>query len=48
MVIDKGEGKQPHVFICGLWYRDTFVRTEQGWRIKDRYEEKSFFYNYDG
>ncbi|HEX4018027.1 MAG TPA: nuclear transport factor 2 family protein [Frankiaceae bacterium] len=48
MVIDKGEGKQPHVFICGLWYRDTFVRTEAGWRIKDRYEEKSFFYNYDG
>ncbi len=44
MVIDKGEGKT-HVFFCGLWYRDTFVRTEQGWRIKERYEEKSFFYN---
>ena len=45
MVIDKGEGKT-HVFFCGLWYRDTFVRTEAGWRIKERYEEKSFFHNF--
>ncbi len=45
MVVDKGEGKT-HVFFCGLWYRDTFVRTEQGWRIKERYEEKSFFHNF--
>jgi hypothetical protein len=45
MVIDKGEEKE-HVFFCGLWYRDTFVRTEDGWRIKDRYEEKGYFYNY--
>jgi hypothetical protein len=45
MVIDKGEGKT-HVFFCGLWYRDTFVRTEDGWRIKERYEEKSFFHNF--
>ncbi len=44
MVIDKGEGKT-HVFFCGLWYRDTFVRTDQGWRIKERYEEKSYFHN---
>jgi hypothetical protein len=46
MVIDKGEGKPQHVFFCGLWYRDTFVRTDAGWRIKDRYEEKGFFYNF--
>ena len=26
MVLDKGNG-QTHVFFCGLWYRDTFVRT---------------------
>jgi hypothetical protein len=44
MVIDKGEDKE-HVFFCGLWYRDTFVRAEAGWRIKERYEEKGFFYN---
>jgi hypothetical protein len=47
MVIDKGNGKT-HVFFCGLWYRDVFVRTDQGWRIKDRYEEKSYFHNHEG
>jgi ketosteroid isomerase-like protein len=44
MVIDKGNG-ETHVFFCGLWYCDTFVRTDAGWRIKERYEEKSFFHN---
>lgn len=47
MVVDKGEGKT-HVFFCGLWYRDVFVRTVDGWRIKERYEEKSFFHNFEG
>jgi hypothetical protein len=44
MVIDKGNG-ETHVFFCGLWYRDHFVRTDAGWRIKDRYEEKSYTHN---
>ena len=44
MVIDKGNG-ETHVFFCGLWYRDRFVRTPAGWRIKERYEEKSYFHN---
>jgi 3-phenylpropionate/cinnamic acid dioxygenase small subunit len=44
MVMDTGKG-EPHVFFCGLWYRDHFVRTPAGWRIKDRYEEKSYTYN---
>jgi 3-phenylpropionate/cinnamic acid dioxygenase small subunit len=44
MVMDTG-GKEPHVFFCGLWYRDRFVRTPAGWRIKHRYEEKSYTYN---
>jgi hypothetical protein len=47
MVIDKGEGKT-HVFFCGLWYRDVLVRTDKGWRIQDRHEEKSFFHNFEG
>jgi ketosteroid isomerase-like protein len=38
-------GDEPHVMFCGLWYRDTFVRTPDGWRIKERYEERSYFYN---
>ena len=44
MVFDLGEGKT-HVMFCGLWYRDTFVRTPDGWRIQERYEERSYFYN---
>lgn len=30
------------VFLCGLWYRDTFVRTSAGWRIQARHEERSY------
>ena len=44
MVIDKGNG-DTHVFFCGLWYRDVLVRTPDGWRIKERVEEKSYFHN---
>lgn len=44
MVIDKGNG-ETHVFFCGLWYRDVIVRTEKGWRIKERHEEKCYFHN---
>jgi hypothetical protein len=44
MVMDVGDG-QTHVFFCGLWYRDTFVRTPEGWRIKERYEERSYVHN---
>src|SRR5438876_236970 len=44
MVIEKGGG-DTHVFFCGLWYRDVIVRTPEGWRIKERVEEKSYFHN---
>jgi hypothetical protein len=44
MVFDVGEGRT-HVMFCGLWYRDTFVRTADGWRIQGRYEERSYFHN---
>lgn len=39
------DGGEPHVFFCGLWYRDVLVRTPTGWRIKDRYEERSYMHN---
>jgi hypothetical protein len=29
----------------GLWYRDVFVRTAKGWRIRERYEERIFDHN---
>ena len=44
MVIDRGNGVT-ETFFCGLWYVDTLVRTSQGWRIKNRVEEKSYFHN---
>jgi len=33
------------VMFLGLWYVDEYVRTEQGWRIKTRVEEKSYVFN---
>ncbi|WP_127784954.1 nuclear transport factor 2 family protein [Rhodococcus sp. X156] len=30
------------VFLCGLWYRDAFVRTPAGWRIQARHEERCY------
>jgi hypothetical protein len=27
----------------GAWYIDKLVRTSEGWRIAERYEEKAFF-----
>src|SRR5258708_18357894 len=44
MVLRSANGKT-HVFFCGLWYRDVIVRTSDGWRIKQRLEEKSYTYN---
>jgi hypothetical protein len=38
---DDGE----HVFVCGLWYRDDYVRTADGWRIARRVEEKTYVDN---
>ncbi|MCU1380295.1 MAG: hypothetical protein JWN29_3278 [Acidimicrobiales bacterium] len=38
---DDGE----HVFVCGLWYHDKYVRTPAGWRIAERVEEKSYVEN---
>ena len=44
MVYQRQSGEK-QVFFCGLWYRDTLVRTEKGWRIKDRHEEGCYTYN---
>lgn len=33
------------VFFIGLWYRDRLVRTGEGWRIAERYEEKAYSHN---
>lgn len=43
MVVEH-EGEQ-RVFFIGLWYVDNLVRTEAGWRIAHRREEKCWSYN---
>jgi 3-phenylpropionate/cinnamic acid dioxygenase small subunit len=44
MVFPRPQGDS-QVFFCGLWYRDVLVRTPDGWRIKERYEERSYMHN---
>ncbi len=41
----EGESGEPRMFFCGLWYLDTFRRTDTGWRISARAEEKSWTHN---
>ena len=41
----KRAGGEEHVFFCGLWYHDEYLRTLDGWRITRRVEEKSFTHN---
>lgn len=43
MVMDH-EGEQ-RVFFIGLWYCDDLVRTDEGWRISNRREEKCWSFN---
>jgi len=44
MLVKNDDGSENMTFI-GLWYIDTFIRTEKGWRIKTRSEESSYSYN---
>ncbi len=37
-------GARARPYFCGLWYRDSFVRTPLGWRIRERYEEKCYLW----
>jgi hypothetical protein len=41
MVLRDADGRET-VLVAGLWYRDEFVRTRAGWRIRERYEERCF------
>jgi hypothetical protein len=36
------DDRETQILFAGLWYRDTFVRTPAGWRISERYEERSY------
>lgn len=39
------EDQDVPVFFLGLWYLDEYVRTDKGWRICKRVEQKSYTYN---
>jgi len=41
MGTDDGQGGL-NLFYVGGWYVDRLVRTQDGWRIAERYEEKAF------
>ena len=41
----RGDDAEGHIFFCGLWYIDDYRRTDAGWRIERRVEEKSFVFN---
>ena len=41
MVLRKPDGSE-HLYVCGLWYADRFVRTESSWRIAERVEERCY------
>jgi hypothetical protein len=43
MVYEKDGARQ--TFFIGLWYRDRLVRTADGWRIAERYEEMAYAHN---
>ena len=44
MVVDLGESKT-HVFFQGLWYRNSLVRTHEGWKISHLIEEGYWTHN---
>ena len=37
-----GGDLKPRMMIVGLWYVDTFVRTADGWRFKERVEQQLY------
>ena len=43
-----GDAESPDLMVCGLWYVDKLVRTSNGWRIKERVEEKVYMKVFPG
>ena len=43
-----GDAEKPDLMVCGLWYVDKLVRTPDGWRIKERVEEKVYMKVFSG
>jgi hypothetical protein len=43
-----GDAEKPDLMVCGLWYVDKLVRTDDGWRIKERVEESVYMRIFPG
>lgn len=43
MLVDGGP--ETKIMMCGLWYLDEYVSSDEGWKFKSRVEEKSWFFN---
>jgi hypothetical protein len=43
-----GENGAEDLHFCGLWYRDTLLRTSCGWRISARYEQRAYRFDPTG
>jgi hypothetical protein len=43
-----GDAEHPDLMVCGLWYVDKLVRTADGWRIKERVEDKVYMKVFPG
>lgn len=39
-----GSDGQPVQIFIGLWYRDAFVRTDAGWRIRSRVQQRGYMH----
>lgn len=37
-----GDQNSAQIYFVGIWYVDEFVRTDEGWRMRRRVEEKAF------
>lgn len=43
MLVDGGP--KTTMMMCGLWYLDDYVKVDGVWKMKNRVEEKSWFFN---
>ena len=44
-MVHRNDAGENTTFFIGLWYRDTLVRTGDGWRIAERCEELGYTHN---
>jgi 3-phenylpropionate/cinnamic acid dioxygenase small subunit len=44
-MVHRNAAGEDRTFFIGLWYRDRLVRTANGWRIAERYEEMAYVHN---